>query len=87
MKKFVVLTCSIFLTLQSFAQITRTWVASHNGQGDFNDRFTCVAKDSQGNFYLGGSTVNPDQNRDYLLVKVNSTGATEQEKVLMKLQL
>ena len=76
MKKFVVLTCSIFLTLQSFAQITRTWVASHNGQGDFNDRFTCVAKDSQGNFYLGGSTVNPDQNRDYLLVKVNSTGAT-----------
>lgn len=75
MKKTLFTTLALFVMIATQAQITRTWVATHNGQGDFNDRFTCVTKDSQGNFYLGGSTVNPDQNRDYLLVKLNPSGS------------
>ncbi len=56
------------------SQITRQWVATYNSSGDFNDRYTCMATDASGNIYLGGSTVNPDVNKDYLVVKLNSSG-------------
>lgn len=59
---------------QAGAQITRQWVATHNGQGDFNDRFTCLTTDGSGNLYYGGSTVNPNTDRDFLVIKTSATG-------------
>ena len=66
----------LFVLLTSLAngQITQQWVATYNGSGDYNDRYTCMATDASGNFYLGGSTINPDVNKDYLVVKLNSSG-------------
>jgi uncharacterized delta-60 repeat protein len=57
------------------AQITRVWEANYNGQGDYNDRFTCSTKDAAGNLYLGGSSVNPGVDRDFLITKMNPSGA------------
>ncbi len=56
------------------AQITRDWVATNNGTGDFNDRYTCGVRDGAGNLFLGGSVTNSDQDRDYLIVKLNASG-------------
>nr|MBK9653114.1 SBBP repeat-containing protein [Bacteroidota bacterium] len=56
------------------AQITQQWVATYNGQGDYTDRFTCVTNDNNGNIYIGGATVNINQNRDYLIVKMDDAG-------------
>lgn len=68
----LLLLCAAALHAQP--QITRPWVATYNGQGDFNDRFTCTTRDSGGNLYLAGSVSNSDANRDFVVVKLNSTG-------------
>lgn len=71
---FSILTFALALTAN--AQMTRQWVATHNGQGDFNDRYTCLLRDPAGNYYLGGSTVNPGADRDFLIVKLDAVGQT-----------
>ncbi len=65
---------TLLLVMSVQAQITRQWVATHNGQGDFNDRYTCVLRDPAGNYYLGGSTVNPGADRDFLIAKTDASG-------------
>lgn len=62
------------------SQITRQWAATYNGTGDFNDRYICLAADGAGNIYLGGSTINPDVNRDFLIVKLNASGEVQWRK-------
>ncbi|MEN9995155.1 MAG: hypothetical protein RL762_1812 [Bacteroidota bacterium] len=57
-----------------FAQITKEWVYTFNGHGDFNDQFTCSATDLNGNIILAGSSVNPNSDRDYLVCKYNANG-------------
>lgn len=67
-----IFTLSVFT---SQAQIVRQWVASFNGTGDFNDRYTCVTTDVNGNILIGGSTTNNGTDRDYLIVKLNASGS------------
>lgn len=63
------------ITVQTHAQINRQWVATYNGQGDYNDRYTCIVRDAAGNYYLGGSTVNSGTDRDFLIQKTDAAGA------------
>jgi len=75
LKKLLLISTTAFSTLLSNAQITRQWVATYNGSGDFNDRYTCVTTDQAGNIYVGGSTTNNGADRDYLILKLNSSGS------------
>lgn len=74
MKKLVY--CFFLFALNSYAQISEQWAFRYSGLGDYSAKYTCVAKDITGNFYLGGYTVSIDNNRDYLIVKLNSAGDT-----------
>jgi uncharacterized delta-60 repeat protein len=84
MKNFIVFSfCLISLSLIAFyaqAQVTMQWSAMYNGQGDYNDRFTCSTTDPSGNIIMAGSTVNPDAGRDYLVVKLNASGVVQWSK-------
>jgi uncharacterized delta-60 repeat protein len=71
----------IFHTSFSSGQISRQWAATYNGIGDFNDHFNCITTDASGNIYLGGYTVTSDNERDYLVVKLNSSGTLLWSKV------
>ena len=79
MKNYIALLFTLLLLFAN-SQVTRQWVATYNGSGDFNDRYTCVTTDGSGNIYLGGSTTNPGSNRDYLIVKMNSSGVLQWNK-------
>ncbi len=72
--KKLILVSVIFISQYGYGQISRQWVATYNGQGDFNDHFTCMQTDGSGNIYLAGSTVNPDQGKDYLIIKMDASG-------------
>lgn len=65
---------ALFVSQLSFAQQPLVWVKNFNGKGDFSDRYNSVVTDASGNIYLGGSTVNTDQNRDYLIEKLDANG-------------
>ncbi|MEO5675119.1 MAG: SBBP repeat-containing protein [Chitinophagales bacterium] len=56
------------------AQPTATWVFQYNGEGDYNDRYTCITTDGSGNIYTGGSTVNIGNDRDCLIQKMDASG-------------
>lgn len=56
-------------------QFNLLWASTRNGQGDFDDRYTCAVSDGAGNVYVGGSVMNPDENTDYLISKFNSAGS------------
>lgn len=68
------------LLILSFAFICSTgnaqWVNRYNGTGDFSDQYTDIVTDQSGNSYACGSTVNPGENKDILVVKMNSLGDT-----------
>jgi len=68
------------LLILSFAFIYSTgnaqWVNRYNGTGDFSDQYTDIVTDQSGNSYACGSTVNPGENKDILVVKMNSLGDT-----------
>jgi uncharacterized delta-60 repeat protein len=66
--KFVLL----LLSFNSYAQITEQWARRYSSSGDYSAKYSCMAKDNSGNFYLGGYVVSIDNNRDYLIVKLNS---------------
>ncbi len=57
------------------AQFAEQWHTTINGQGDFSDRYTCLAQDNLGNVYLGGSTMNLNRNSDFMVAKYASNGA------------
>lgn len=75
-KRALIFVLTIFISFAGYGQVSRQWASYFNGQGDYNDRYTCMVTDAAGNIYLGGSTVNPDQERDYLVVKKDATGQT-----------
>jgi len=79
-KKLYTLLILVVLSNSLLSQITRQWVATYNGSGDFNDRYTCVTTDASGNIYIGGSTTNDGVDRDYLVVKLTSAGAVTWSK-------
>jgi uncharacterized delta-60 repeat protein len=66
----------LYMQVNAFAQLSLQWQAQYNGTGDFNDRYTCISKDNAGNIYVGGSTVNPANDRDFLLQKISNSGQT-----------
>jgi uncharacterized delta-60 repeat protein len=58
------------------AQISEAWSLDVNSSGDFSDKFTCVTTDQSGNYLAAGSTVTRNNNKDYLVVKFNTSGDT-----------
>ncbi len=74
MKKLGIL--FLFISLISKAQINEQWAKKYSGVGDYAAKYTCITKDLIGNFYVGGYTVTIDNNRDYLVAKLNSNGDT-----------
>jgi hypothetical protein len=64
----------LLLTIYCNAQPSIQWSYRFNGEGDFSDRFTCIATDASGNIYVAGSTVNIGTDRDYLVQKTDASG-------------
>lgn len=58
-----------------FSQANQLWETEHNGTGDYTDRFVALTADDDGNIYLAGSTINPDKNSDFLVVKTSEDGS------------
>lgn len=80
-KKIIVLT-SLILSLSGYSQISISTATRFDGKGDFSDRFNCITTDASGNVYLGGSTTQQDNNRDYLIEKRSSSGTLIWRKIL-----
>jgi uncharacterized delta-60 repeat protein len=81
-KELYLLTALLLMTsMPVVAQLTEQWHSQFNGKGDFTDEYNCIAKDDNDNIYIGGSTVNTDVNRDYLLIKKDISGNTVWKKV------
>jgi uncharacterized delta-60 repeat protein len=57
------------------AQFTQNLAKVYNGTGDFNDRFTCITKDANGNIIVAGSSVTTGQSRNVLVQKYDAAGA------------
>jgi uncharacterized delta-60 repeat protein len=72
-------TVFLFLFVRCFANAqepTEQWLSSFNGQGDFSEKFNCVAVDDFENSYLAGYTVIAGNKKDYLTVKLSPAGDT-----------
>lgn len=52
------------------------WKNRFNGAGDNSDRYNQAVADGAGNYYLTGYTINPGTGKDFLTVKLNSSGDT-----------
>lgn len=77
MNKVLLLSMNVLLTSAYFAQQpTQQWLSNYNGTGDFSDKFNCIQVDNSGNIYAAGYTINSGNRRDYLTVKMNSSGDT-----------
>lgn len=74
MKKSVLLIWAALSVVLANAQQPLVWAKNFDGKGDYSDRYNSVTTDASGNIYLGGSTVNTDQNRDYLIEKLDANG-------------
>ena len=74
MKKIIIIIIALISFSNLQAQIAQQWISTFNGSGDYTDRFTCIAADNSGNIVAGGSTVNINQNRDYLILKMDASG-------------
>ncbi|HYV90580.1 MAG TPA: SBBP repeat-containing protein, partial [Chitinophagales bacterium] len=60
----------------SQAQVNTLWTNSQTGTGDNSDRYNAIVSDASGNLFLSGYTFNTVQDKDYLVVKMNSSGDT-----------
>jgi uncharacterized delta-60 repeat protein len=75
--KFAALLFLLSFSIDFFAQQPiAQWTNRLNGAGDYSDKFNCVATDASGNSYLSGYTVRTGVRKDYLTVKLNSSGDT-----------
>ncbi|MEO5675118.1 MAG: SBBP repeat-containing protein [Chitinophagales bacterium] len=66
----------LFIFSVTHSQVAPLWINSQMGSGDNSDRYNAIVTDASGNLYLGGYTFNPFQDKDYLIVKMNSAGDT-----------
>jgi hypothetical protein len=67
----------LFLVIiNATAQITPLWNNTQFGSGDNSDRYNAIVSDGLGNFYMGGYTYNTGKDKDYLIVKTNTSGDT-----------
>ena len=80
MRNFYVVLLALICT-HTQAQFGNIWTKTYNGKGDFSDRYNCLTTDANGNIYLGGSTVNIDNNRDYLIEKIDAQGTLVWRKI------
>lgn len=48
-----------------------------NGKGDFNDKVAAITTDASNNILLTGYTISSEKQRDILIQKINSAGATQ----------
>jgi uncharacterized delta-60 repeat protein len=65
----------VLMPVYLFSQANQLWETEHNGTGDYTDRFVALASDGSGNTYLAGSTMNPDRNSDFLVIKTSADGS------------
>jgi uncharacterized delta-60 repeat protein len=63
------------------AQINASWETTINGTGDFGDQLHSVVSDANNNIYAVGSTVNPNTDRDWLIIKYNSQSQVQWRKI------
>lgn len=73
-RTIILLLTALCITMGVNAQPSLAWQYQYNGQGDYTDRYTCIASDAAGNIYTGGSTVNIGTDRDYLIQKADASG-------------
>ncbi|MGB3077199.1 MAG: SBBP repeat-containing protein [Chitinophagales bacterium] len=66
----------IFIKQFAWAQLTPVWSNIQAGIGDNSDRYNAIVQDASSNLYLGGYTFNTGRDKDYLLVKMNTSGDT-----------
>ena len=77
MKKFFTLiTFCLFVSSKTFSQVSPQWVNFQNGTGDNSDRYNAIVSDAAGNIYAAGYSYNTLQDKDFLIVKMNSLGDT-----------
>src|ERR1043165_2026260 len=63
----------IIMAYMAVAQPSAAWDFKFNGQGDYSDRYRCIATDASGNIYVAGSTVNINTDRDFLIRKLDAS--------------
>ncbi len=77
MKKiFSLILFSSLVSSKIFSQVSPQWVNFQNGTGDNSDRYNAVVSDAAGNIYAAGYSYNTLQDKDFLIVKMNSLGDT-----------
>ncbi|MBX7140565.1 MAG: SBBP repeat-containing protein [Chitinophagales bacterium] len=60
----------------AYSQVTPLWTNAQTGTGDNSDRYNAIVMNTTGDLYLGGYSFNDGHDKDYLLVKMNSSGDT-----------
>jgi uncharacterized delta-60 repeat protein len=68
------------LTISVNAQVTQQWAARYNGIGDYADKVNCMVRDANGNIYLAGYSTRAGNQKDFLVLKLNSNGDTLWER-------
>ena len=77
LKAIICLFCVLFTTFpyHSFSQSSPVQVRSIFGNGDNSDRYNAMVVDVSGNLLLGGYTYNTGKDKDYLVIKMTSSGS------------
>ena len=78
MFKSIFIAILIFTSLNFFSQTVpiQQWLNRYNGLGNYSDKLNCGAADNSGNSYFAGYTIRTSKRKDYLLIKLTSTGDT-----------
>jgi uncharacterized delta-60 repeat protein len=74
LSRLSIIALGFVFSLSAQAQFAITSTTRFDGKGDFSDRYNSIVTDANGNVFLGGSTLNEDKNRDYLIEKRNASG-------------
>ena len=65
------------ITIKYNSSGTQQWLSTYNGTGSTYDAGAKVIEDGSGNVYVCGGTVNASLNRDFLVLKYNSSGTQQ----------
>jgi hypothetical protein len=65
------------ITIKYNSSGVQQWVATYNGTGSMFDAGAKVIEDGSGNVYVCGGTYNSSLNKDYLVIKYNSSGTQQ----------
>jgi uncharacterized delta-60 repeat protein len=63
------------------AQVSPSWETTLNGKGDFGDRLNTVVTGPDNAIYAAGFTVNPNTDRDFLVIKYNAQAQVQWRRI------